>query len=755
MKSHLNLALLWPTLSLAQPAPPVALPAVEVIGVSPLPGSGIDRALLPYTTLVLRRGELDAAQADHTTDLLARRVPGALVNDIQGSPYQADLTYRGHRASAMLGASQGLSVYLDGVRINEPFGDVVNWDLIPEFAVQSISLVPGANPAFGLNTLGGALAFTTASGLSQTGGRAELTLGQNGRVRLDLSHGQRDESGWHFYVGGSGFAEDGWRDHSAGDLGQALVKLGRSQGDTAWHSSLLLARSNLVGNGLTPAWTLEEGTDGQVERTPDLYATRRAAVYSHPDRSRNQLAQWQFNLQHSLTAAAELSGLVYARFTKRDTVNGDAAEEIDPAEPDLNAAWNRSAARQSASGLAVALSRHDGAHQWQVGLTLDAAQVRFKQLEQAGRFTPDRGVQAGDEPAELSAAVQGSSWNLGAFVTDTWRWAEATHLTATLRANQAQVSNTLTAVDDDTGVHTTQPREQFSYRSLNPALGITQGLGSGLTGFANLARNTRVPTVIELGCADPDQPCRLPAGLQSDPYLKQVRSTSTELGLRWQAMGARPQHVELTAWRTDNRDDIVFGSVSATSQLGYFRNLARTRHQGWDLAWDGHWGPVTAQASYSRLDATYQARDTLRMGERNIAVRPGMAMAGLPRHSLKIGADWQWNPAWRMGADLQALSKRGVLGNEDGRIEDGGTAGHDLSLPGYTLLNLNANWTPRPGLAFFARLHNATNRRFETFGALAETVFDAQGQFTGTAREALFVAPGAPRSVQVGVRIVR
>ncbi|MFZ2986851.1 TonB-dependent receptor, partial [Ideonella sp.] len=673
MKSSLNLALLWPTLSLAQPAPPVALPAVEVIGVSPLPGSGIDRALLPYTTLVLRRGALDAAQADHTTDLLARRVPGVLVNDIQGSPYQADLTYRGHRASAMLGASQGLSVYLDGVRINEPFGDVVNWDLIPEFAVQSISLVPGANPAFGLNTLGGALAFTTASGLSQTGGRAELTLGQNGRVRLDLSHGLRDESGWHFYVGGSGFAEDGWRDHSAGDLGQALVKLGRSQGDTAWHSSLLLARSNLVGNGLTPAWTLEEGIDGEVERTPDLYATRRAAVYSHPDRSRNQLAQWQFNLQHSLTPTAELSGLIYARFTQRDTVNGDAAEEIDPSEPDLNAAWNRSAARQSASGLAAALSRHDGAHQWQAGLTLDAAQVRFKQLEQAGRFTLDRGVQAGDEPAELSAAVQGSSWNLGAFVTDTWRWAEATHLTATLRANQAQVSNTLTTVDDDTGVQTTQPREQFSYRSLNPALGITQGLGSGLTGFANLARNTRVPTVIELGCADPDQPCRLPAGLQSDPYLKQVRSTSTELGLRWQATGARPQHVELTAWRTDNRDDIVFGSVSATSQLGYFRNLARTRHQGWDLAWDGHWGPVTVQASYSRLDATYQARDTLRMGERNILVRPGMAMAGLPRHSLKLEADWQWNPAWRMGADLQALSKRGVLGNEDGRIEDVGT----------------------------------------------------------------------------------
>ena len=111
-----------------------------------MPGQGIDRNLLPYDTQVMRRGQLDAASADNITDFLSRRLPGLQVNDIQGSPFQADLTFRGFRASGLIGASQGLSVYLDGVRINEPFGDVVNWDLIPEFSIAVAHAGAGREP---------------------------------------------------------------------------------------------------------------------------------------------------------------------------------------------------------------------------------------------------------------------------------------------------------------------------------------------------------------------------------------------------------------------------------------------------------------------------------------------------------------------------------------------------------------------------------------------------------------------------------
>ena len=732
--------------ALAQvPAPDPPVPQqVEVIGTSPLPGLGVDRNTLPYSTSVLRRSAIDGAQAANTTDLLVRRLPGMQVNDVQGSPYQGDLTYRGYRASGLLGAPQGLSVYLDGVRINEPFGDVVLWDLLPEFSLQSISVVPGANPAFGLNTLGGAIAMTTSSGRSAPGVRVELGAGSFGRVRLDASHGHSDGStGWHQYIAASGFDEEGWRDESPGRLGNVLARLGRSDGADEWDVSLLAARSTLMGNGLVPRFTF----DDEGNRTADLNETRYEAVYTHPDRTRNELGQLTFNWSRQLDDASRLQALGYVRGTRRDTTNGDVADEAGEI-----ASLNTTSTRQTAYGAAISLARRSGDHQWQVGATVDANRVKFRQSEQEGEFDASRGVvpEAGEDPA-LSASLDGDAATVGLYATDTWRVAERTHITGTVRGNRSRVSNQLTSLDDDTGVLEAHARETFTYTSLNPALGVTQGLGEQASVFANIARNTRVPTSMELGCANPDEPCRLPAGLQSDPYLKQVRSTSFEVGARWRA--AAGQRLELTLYRTDNRDDIVFGSVSTTGQLGFFQNFPKTRHQGGDLSWQGTFGAVSLDASASLLKATYEANGTLRMGERNVIVTPGTRMAGVPKNMFKIAGDWRFADGWSVGADVQRLGSRVVQGNEDGLIEDGGTERVDFTLPGYTVTNLRLSYRPTPTLELLARVNNAFDKRYANYGALGETVFDAQGNYTGTEADALFIAPGSPRSFFAGLRL--
>jgi outer membrane receptor for Fe3+-dicitrate len=747
----------WPLIALpfavqAQQQAAAVLPPVQVIGVSPLPGQGIDRDLLPYTTHSVRRERLDEANADNVSDFMSRRLPGVQVNDVQGSPFQGDLTYRGFRASPLLGAGQGLSVYLDGVRVNEPFGDVINWDMLPEFSVNTLTLVPGANPAFGLNTLGGALSLTTHDGTTAPGLRGEVSAGSFGRRRVDLSYGQHGEDGWHGYLGTTGFKENGWRDESAGWLGNVLAKAGRSTGDTDWSAGLLWGRSKLVGNGLVPAYALEEGAGGIV-RVPDLQAGRREAVYTHPDRTTNELGQLTFTLRHRLDAGTEVSTLAYLRSARRDTVNGDEAEEPDG---DENASLNTTATRQESAGVAASLSVRSGPHQWQAGATLDAARVRYEQLEQEASFTPGRGVTAGDAPPELSARVSGRSMAMGLYVTDTWALAERTHLTGTLRYNHARLSNTLTSVDDDTGEVAQRPKESFRYNSLNPALGIAHRLDGGPTLFANVARNNRVPTVIELGCADPEEPCRLPAGLQADPFLEQVTSVTAELGLRWPV--TQDLRVELSAYRTDNRNDILFRSVSVAGQQGYFANFPRTRHQGLDAGLQGRVGALDFDASYSWLEATYQAEGVLRQGERNVGIGRGTRIAGLPRHSLKLAADWRLSAAWSVGADLQAFSSRGTAGNEDGLIEDGEDERVDLRLPGYAVVNLRASWRvpgggrEGRGWEFFAKVNNVFDRHHHNFAALAETVFDANGQYSGSGRDAVFAAPGAPRALLVGVR---
>jgi outer membrane receptor protein involved in Fe transport len=254
----------------------------------------------------------------------------------------------------------------------------------------------------------------------------------------------------------------------------------------------------------------------------------------------------------------------------------------------------------------------------------------------------------------------------------------------------------------------------------------------------------------------PEEPCRLPAGLQSDPYLKQVVSRTVEAGARWPLSLALTANVSV--YRAINKDDIHFRSVNASGQQGYFANFPRTRHQGVDAEVEGRFPALVLNVAYSYLEATYEAEGLLRQGERNITVSPGTPISGLPRHTLKISADWRANPGLSLGADVQAASKRGTLGNEDGLVEDGADQRLYVGLPGYAVINLRASWRPwgatpeGSGWEVVAKVHNVLDRRYETFGALAETVFDASGQYAALGRDAVFVAPGASRGVFLGVR---
>jgi outer membrane receptor protein involved in Fe transport len=754
---------------------PQVLPTIDVVGTSPLPGLGIDRNQLPYNVQTGSDQDLRQSQSANLTEYMSHNLTGVNVNEIQGSPFQNDVTFRGFRASPILGASQGISVYLDGVRVNEPFGDVVNWDMLPEAAIANVTLVPGSNPVYGLNTLGGALAFTTKSGLTHPGFEVEISAGSFGRKRLDLAYGAKYDQGWHAFIAGTAFDENGWREHSAGRLGNIFAKFGRDLGTTKWDLSVLGGSSKLIGNGLLPS---QRFVDGELRN--GLYEDNRKAVFTHPDQTKNRFTQLTFNGQHWLDNNTELSATAYIRKSRRDTVNGDIGEAygdyaenceagfnpdgspVDPGECGFTraqgaaldtAAFNTTQTRQDSYGVSVNLTRQLEKHHLTLGATLDKSRINYSQFEQDGEFTADRGVIADPtEAPELSAAVKGSSLAFGVYAADTWNILPDTYLTASARFNHARVSNTLTTENGP------QPQETFNYNKLNPAIGVTHKVGAGLTLFGNVSQSNRVPTVIELGCADPNQPCRLPAGLQSDPFLEQVVSRTVEAGARWQP--ASDVSLAASVYRTINRDDIIFLTAGRT-QLGYFDNFDRTRHQGVDLSASKHFGNVALRLNYSYLEATYDTEGTLFTGARNVRVGPGTRMAGLPRHTLKLGLDWKATPQVTLGGDMVALSSLVSQGNEDGLREDPepGEAAQraDLGVRGHALFHLRGSYRPSKQLEFFARINNVFDRRYETYGAVAQDLFPngrliqphVSPEDVGVAR---FVAPGAPRSFLVGMR---
>jgi outer membrane receptor protein involved in Fe transport len=273
----------------------------------------------------------------------------------------------------------------------------------------------------------------------------------------------------------------------------------------------------------------------------------------------------------------------------------------------------------------------------------------------------------------------------------------------------------------------------------------------------NASQSNRVPTVIELGCADPAAPCRLPAGLQSDPRLDQVIARTLEGGARWHP--GPSTSASISVYRTDNRDDILF-LRAANTQQGYFANFPRTRNQGVDASLDQVLGPVTFSARYSYLDATYQADGELASGERTIAVRPGMRIAGLPRHTFKLTTTWQVVPAATLAIDVVAVSGVGTVGNEDGLIADpadGVAAAVDARVAGYAVANLRGTYAIDRHFSVYGGVTNLFDTRYATFGALATDLFPggtivAPQVAPGEAPVARFVAPGAPRAWYLGIR---
>src|SRR5690349_16332249 len=199
---------------------------VTVVGTTPLPGVEVEMDWLPAPIQVVTSRELEQSQALDVSNFLVRRVNGVFVNEIQNNPFQPDINYRGYTASPLLGTPQGLSVYMDGVRLNQPFGDVVSWDLIPRQAISTTTMMPGSNPLFGLNTLGGALAIQTKNGVTAPGTSVQAVYGSDVRRSLEFEHGGGKPTGLNWYAAGNLFKEDGWRDDSPSDVRQVFGKVG-------------------------------------------------------------------------------------------------------------------------------------------------------------------------------------------------------------------------------------------------------------------------------------------------------------------------------------------------------------------------------------------------------------------------------------------------------------------------------------------------------------------------------------------------
>jgi outer membrane receptor protein involved in Fe transport len=765
-----------------------AIGAAPVLARADEPASQIVVVATPLNSEASAVADAEALRVSRATNLgeqLARTAPGVSINEIQGNPLQPDISYRGFTASPLLGTPQGLSVYLDGVRINQPFGDVVSWDLIGTNVVRSIDLVSGAAPQFGRNSLGGALAVRTKDGNTDPGFEAAVSYGSFDRLRLDGQVGGHADTGFNWFLAADHFRENGWRDFSPSQATHAFAKLGWSGADSDVALSGSFADTDLNGNGLQEMRLLEAD---------------RSSIYTAPDNTRNRSSLVNVNGSHHFSDHVNLRGNVYWRRVKTRTLNGDvnqdalgenlyqptAAERAVLAatgytgfplagetqantpfpkwrcianvllntEPNekCNGLANRSATDQDewGGGLELAVRSRLGGieHHLSLGLAYTNSRAHFEQSSQFGYLLPDRTVATVDGPGAFADGSQASenafdarvdlrtrTESFGAYVL------ESAQLAPSLRFD-------LAGRYDRTAIHN---RDQITpgggpgsldsnpvYDRFNPAVALAVQPARGVDLSLSWAQASRAPSAIELGCSDPASPCRLPNALAGDPPLKQVIARTVEA-----KAGVRREHwsLSLSAFRTDSNDDILF-VTDDPSGFGYFKNFGKTRRQGIEVDGSIALGMVSLSANYTFLDATYRSPETVD-GSANsandghapgfegaITIIPGNRIALIPRHLFKAALSWRPLGWLSLNADMVALSGVIARGNENNLHQpDGIYYLGPGKTDGYAVLNLGGEVRPVQHLSLFFALRNVFDKRYATAAQLGQTAFDAQGNF--------------------------
>jgi iron complex outermembrane receptor protein len=761
--------------------------AEQVVVYGALPSNtGLSSAKVPATVNSLSAADITAAHGATVLDSLGTQAPGVSLSDSQGNSMVEDLRFHGFEASPLQGTAQGIAVYQNGIRLNEAFGDTVNWDAIPQGAIARMDSW-SSNPVFGLNALGGAINVIMKNGFTFDGTQATLQGGSYGHGMASVEYGETDGN-FSFYGAAEGVTDSGWRLHSASNLARLYGDIGWRFGQSEIHIMGSGAQSGLGVVGPTPIQLAAQGS---------------AAVYTWPQTSQNRIGSLAAGDTTKLGDDWQIAASAYVRTLRQRHVDGNDADFescstkssfggdiclqddgfgtppggktaafrnqfviLNPAGqvfPFSNSAVYGTVDRTFTDTVTQggSLQLTGGAallglgNYFTAGGSVDHSAIGFRSNSILGRIFPDISVAVdpvlagsgnsvhtlgalGYAPADLA----GTTNYYGLYAVDALDLTEALTVTAGFRLNVADI-----ATRDRSG-NAAELTGSHGYSHFNPLAGLTYKIADGVNVFGGYSQANRAPTSLELDCANPNQPCLLEDSLVSDPPLKQVVAETGEAGLRGEtAAWDGTLNWSASAFRTNSHNDIVaLGSV--IQGRGYYANVPATRRQGVDLSARYKTQSWSAYANYSYLDATYQFTGALSSpnnpqadGNGNVTVTPGDHIPVNPANILRTGGDFEILPRLTVGGDIH------ITGSQ---YYDGDYANQNAKLPAYWLANLRLSYAASDNWELFGVVNNVFNRHDASYG----TYFDPSNTvalFATPLTDVRSVTRIQPVSVQLGL----
>ncbi len=741
---------------------------IVVSASTPLLGTGLNADKVPNATHVFGRHDLARTGEASLTGTLDNLASSVNLNSTIGNPNQPDLQFRGFTASPLQGLPQGLAVYQNGMRINESFGDTVNWDMIPMAAVDSMNLT-SSNPVFGFNALGGAVALQMKNGRTWQGNVAEVSTGSFGRFNATGEVGRRWDD-WNAYLAASRFSDSGWRERMPSRGVQVYSDFGYDNGASKLHLTFNAADNYLVGTGPTP--------EALLERYP-----RTAPGLNYPASNKNRMYMAGLQGEHDLADQLRLQANLYVRWFRQRLINGNVTDaspcEDDPtifcssgtdndefplydpsgrrvpvtAGGDYPAELDWAHTGTLSRGGSLMLTRnaqlfgHD--NHLVIGASHDRGTSTFDAGAEIGTFDLDRvthgsGLQVDSEGAIRQTRLRTWTQYTGIYLSNTFDIDDHLSLTINGRYNIAGIRLRDRLGGALNGDH------RFS--RFNPGVGATWRFAAHATAYVNYAETNRVPTAAELSCADPEIPCTMASFFMADPPLYQVVSRTWEGGLRGTASLGAKNSLKWSAslFRTVNINDII-EIASSIPGRGYFQNAARTRRQGIEIGTNYRSERLQLFGNYSLIDATYRSALTLSSpfnpganDDGEIFVTSGDRIPGIPRHRVKLGADYLVMPGLTAGFSAQAASNQVLFQDQSNQTP---------RLPGYVVVGVHGSYELLSGLSLFGSVSNLFDRRYSVYG----TWTDASGvpfpQLPGGeigVTRSFGAAP--PRAIVVGIK---
>jgi iron complex outermembrane receptor protein len=578
---------------------------------------------------------------------------GVIMFDGNGNPFQSTVDLRGFNGQPF----PSTAVFVDGVRVNEPDTNVMNFDLIPLESIERIEIIPGASSIYGKYALGGVINIITKRGGDRRQATAETVFGSFHRERYMLNS-SGPVGKFDYATSFSRETENGYRDESDTRISRYFGKLGfRPAEGTDLTVAYNYTKDRLLVAGTLPPTFL--AVNRQLNVTPGAFTDNENNLVSVNGRQ-----QLPFGL--SLTVNGFYRHL--------------SQENLTVFYPGFFGFNNDILSKTESKGGTAQVSHEIGGDKLANTFVLGGELTRTDLATRSSPFVDRKSV--GEDI-------------FGFFAQDTVEIARTVVLIAGVRYDHDKFS-----IHDDLNPTSPQTNGTPTFTRTTPRAGIVYKLAPKSSLYFNYADGFRPPNRFELIAQPP---------FASSLDLRPVRTRSYEVGGKtalWDWGEA-----SLALFQTDVRDEIFFVCTTCVFPDGQNKNVDKTRRRGLESSVRGtvaeKW---TISVNYTYTEAHFQSEFVEGVGK---VIKIGDSLPLVPKHRLGTTIQFRPVPEWTFALTGLYVSTQVYLNDEPnafprlpGYFALNGRIAYERVVPGGKL-------------NMFLQGNNLLNTEYSTFGSIA------------------------------------